>query len=401
MHIITAAFFAIFVASASSCAINRTRTVTPTAPPSQLKVPKGFSASIIARIQGPRELTFLPSGDLIVGTSSLSVYIVPNADSSNVGTPSVYATFVPATESSTNGVVYANGYIYVGTQYSVWRIPDKSCALTGIPSKIASVRQGPVAPNSDGDVHTTTSVGVSGTSLLVSVGSSCNACPEVDPTRATIQTMNLNGKNMKTLARRWRNAIAVATDPQSGLLWAGGAGQDNLPSGHPYEFMDHVSNRPLGSDYGWPDCEENHKAYTSGANCSGVVVPTLIFPAYSTIIGAAFYSVSTAKRAFQFPASYIKGLFVSLHGSWHRNANNSYAAPPHVAFVPFDQSKHLPLKAVSWTNPFFQWTDFLTGLQDTAGENRFGRPTGVAVGPQGSLFVADDQNGFIYRIRPS
>ncbi|MGH8165553.1 MAG: hypothetical protein ACREP1_14600 [Rhodanobacteraceae bacterium] len=29
-----------------------------------------------------------------------------------------------------------------------------------------------------------------------------------------------------------------------------------------------------------------------------------------------------------------------------------------------------------------------------------GRPTGIAVGPLGDLFVADDQTGAIYRIRP-
>ena len=92
-------------------------------------------------------------------------------------------------------------------------------------------------------------------------------------TRATIQTMALDGKGMKLRARRWRNPIALAVDPKTGTVWAGGAGQDSLPGGHPFEFMDPVSLRPTPADYGWPVCEENHVAYSPGANCSQVVIP--------------------------------------------------------------------------------------------------------------------------------
>ena len=127
---------------------------------------------------------------------------------------------------------------------------------------ISSVRTGSVAPNSDGDVHLSTSVAVSGQKLYVAVGSSCDACEEIDPTRATIQTMALDGSGMKLRARRWRNALAFAVDPKTKAVWAGGAGQDSLPEGHPFEFMDPVSLRPTPADYGWPDCEENRVAYT-------------------------------------------------------------------------------------------------------------------------------------------
>ena len=403
MRIITVALLcALFSSSvptvlAVACRPNRTKTVASSPPPSQLKVPSGFSISIIARVPSPRQMTFLPSGDLLVGTETLSVYMITDADTPNVGTPVVYATITAANESSTNGVAYADGFVYVATQYSVWQIPVSSCALTGVPTKIASVRQGSIAPNSDGDVHQTSSVGVTKNALLVAVGSSCNACPEVDPTRATVQTMNRDGTRMRTQARRWRNPIAMATNPRSNALWAGGAGQDKLRAGHPYEFMDHVSTRPLNSDYGWPDCEENHVAYTNGTNCSNVVIPTLIVPAYSTIIGAVFYPIKGIRLTF--PSPYREGMFVSLHGSWHRNSTGTYAAPPRVVFVPFSKRTNLPKTGVSWSNPSLQWRDFLTGLQDTGGNVRYGRTTGVAVGPNGNLFVADDQNGFIYCIR--
>jgi glucose/arabinose dehydrogenase len=366
------------------------------APPADpnLRVPAGFLASTIAHVGGARELAALPNGDLIVGTGGSTVVIVPNAESS--GAAGAPATFATVGDGPAQGVAYGAGFVFVATQHGVYRIPYSSGAQSGTPAKIASVRTGPVSPTTDGDVHTTSSVAVSGSSLYVGVGSSCNACAETDPTRATVQAMKLDGTGMTTQARRWRNAIALATDPSSGTVWAGGAGQDNLSQGHPFEFMDPVSARAAGSDYGWPDCEENHVAYAAGANCSGVVVPALEFPAYSTIIGAAFYPAGQS-GSYAFPAAWSGGMFVSLHGSWH-TAGGVPVDPPHVAFVPF--SGGAPARAVSWSDPTAQWTDFFTGFQRADG-SRIGRTTGVAVGAQGSLFVADDQNGVVYRIRPA
>ena len=90
-------------------------------------------------------------------------------------------------------------------------------------------------------------------------------------------------------------------------------------------------------------------------------------------------------------------MFVGIHGSWH-TAGGVPVDPPHVAFVPFSGAS--PARAVNWNDPTAQWNDFFTGFQRADG-SRIGRPTGVAVGAQGSLFVADDQNGVVYRIRPA
>ena len=375
-------------AGAPSMSPTSSPTTTPSGP---LKLPAGFGYTTIATVGGARQLAALPNGDLIVGTSGSSVAIVPNAEGS-AGSP---ATFASLPESPAQGVAFGGGYVFVATQHGVYRIAYTTGTQSGSATQIAMVRTGSPTPGSDGDVHTTSSVAVSGSTLYVGVGSGCNACAEVDPTRATVQRMGLDGSAMTTQAKRWRNAIALTTDPGTGNVWAGGAGQDDLPWGHPYEFMDPVSTHPAPADYGWPDCEENGVAYTAGANCSGVVVPQLEFPAYSTIIGAAFYPAGQG-GAYAFPAAYRGGLFVSMHGSWHAQGGIP-ADPPHVAYVAF--AGGAPARPVNWGDPTAQWSDFFTGFQNASG-SRIGRTTGIAVGPQGSLFVADDQTGNIYRIRP-
>ena len=364
-----------------------------------VKVPDGFEASIVANIPGARQLVTLPNGDMIVGTHGTTVEIISNADARDaVGPVTTFATF--PSDYGTQGVAFGGGFIYAATQKTIWRMPYKDGEKTGTPVNISSVRTGPIAPHSDGDVHRSTSVAVSDQTLYAGVGSSCNACEEVDPTRATIQMMELDGSNMKLKARRWRNAIAFAVDPKTKTVWAGGAGQDNLPPAHPYEFMDPVSLRSTPADYGWPDCEENRHAYTPGSNCSQVVIPAVAIPAYSTIIAATFYPLETTGLTYAFPKAWLGGLFVSMHGSWHQNSSKVPWVAPHVAFVPFDDETRMPKSPVNWENSYTQWTDFVTGFQDAQG-NRIGRCTGVTIGSNGSLFLADDQMGNIYRIRPT
>jgi len=358
----------------------------------------GFTMATIASVPGARELAALPNGDLLVGTHGSQLYIVPNAE--NSGAASAAAVFITLPDSPAQGVALSADHtaVYAATEYGVYKIPyhvgDQS-EPDASAVKIASVRTGPISPGSDGDVHTTSSVAASASTLYVSVGSSCNACVEVDPTRASIQAMNLDGSGMHTIATRIRNAIGLTVNAATGVLWAGDAGQDGLPYGHPYEFVDAVtlqSGSPV--DYGWPDCEENHIAYTAGADCSSIAIPRVEFPAYSTHIGVVIYPASVG-GAYAFPASFRGGLFVTSHGSWHCCP----ATVPEVAYVPM--TGDAPRIPVDWANPAAQWQPFVWGFGVQSDTNYVGRPTGIAVGSQGSLFVSDDLNGVVYRIRPS
>jgi glucose/arabinose dehydrogenase len=366
-------------------------TAAASAPPARaadssagLKVPNGFAAERIATVARARELAVAPNGDLFVGTNGSAVYVVPDAEGT-AGAPRQFATF---DDRPVAGVLIAGDTLYAGGQFGVYRIAyhtgDREAREK--PQKIASVRTSGQSRD-----HITTTLALSKGTLYASVGSSCNACdPELDATRATIQAMSPDGKNVHARAVDIRNAIALAVQPSTGDVWAGVAGRDDLEHGHPYEIFDDVTAHPGTPDYGWLKCYDDRKPI-GGASCANVVVPKAVFPGYDTPIGAVFYPADQ-KGAHAFPASYRGGAFVTLHGSWHQPP-----VAPRVAFVPFRGNE--PAKAVDWANPDAQWTEFVGGCQSADGA-RGCRPTGVAVGTDGSLFVSDDATGAIWRIRP-
>lgn len=354
----------------------------------------GFTLETIANVPQARELAMAPDGSLFAGTSGGDIYIVRDSEGSHTSA----SIFTSPGDAPAAGVAFANSTLYIGTQHAVWRVPYRAgqSRAASSPQAIAHVRGGNPPAGSDGDVHSTTSVAASGNRVYAAVGSSCNACVETDSSRATVGIVR-DGR-YDVMAKRIRNAIALAID-ERGSLWVSDAGQDELPPPHPYEFFDNLGARKTPADYGWPFCYENgrRKPGTS-ESCSNVAVPGVVFPAYETPIGAVFYPSQPHGR-YAFPAKYRGGAFVTLHGSWHgpRQGLPGYL-PPRVVFVPVKDG-HTP-STPDWNDPSKQWSEFVGGYQSDGTVQRSGRPTGITVGPQGSLFVADDQAGVIYRIRP-
>jgi glucose/arabinose dehydrogenase len=368
--------------------------VTACAQDAMPTVASGFTIERIGVVDGARELAAAPNGDLFVGTEGSDVYLLPQADAQHPGAPHVFASF---DNHPAAGVTLGNGWLFVGTQFGVYKIPYQTGDQTarGSAVKLASVRPSGIARD-----HVTTSVALVGDILYASVGSSCNACvPELDATRATIQRINLGSDKITVEAHNIRNAIALAANPQTQSLWAGVAGADDLPIYHPYEIFDAVTSHTAPVNYGWPACYENRKHFQKWpGSCDDAAIPRVIFPAYETPIGAVFYPLDP-RGAHAFPAAYHGGAFVTLHGSWHGPPQGlSGYLPPRVIFVPMNGDT--PAHPADWNDPTTQWQQFVYGYQNGGTSDRIGRPTGITVGPDGSLFVADDQTGAIYRIRP-
>ncbi len=393
-------------APTSQCS-GATHTVgTPPGPhpaPPAVTLPSGFTIEVIASIDSVRELVSLPNGDLLVSTRASDVWIIPNAQSATPGSPILF-TSVPS-DPPVHGLAFLpeSCTLAIASQHAVYAVAYRDAQTTAtLGSPIAMLRTGPIAHSVDAsvdtDTHVTTSLAFSGGKLFTAVGSSCNACVEVDPSRALVEEMNPDGTGEVQWARHVRNAIAVTTNPVTGTVWIGGAGQDDLALGHPYEYFDALTLHAGVADYGWPDCEENQHVYVAGSSCSDTVVPLVEFPAYSTLIGAAFYPADQG-GAYAFPESYRGGVFVTAHGSWHTNPDGTYYSPPRVAHVAMNGDT--PVIAADWADPSKQWTEFVGGFQLANGKTRIGRPTGVTVAADGSLFVSDDQTNEVYRIRPN
>jgi glucose/arabinose dehydrogenase len=350
-----------------------------------IHVPAGFTIEKIGAVPRARELAAAPNGDLFVASSTNAVYLITDAERS----PSVPKVFVRVNDAPAAGIALGGDRLYIGSQFGVWEVPYHTgdVSASSVPRKVAKVR-----PDGISRDHVTTSVAVAKGELYAGVGASCDACqPELDPTRATIQRVNPKGGALTPVATHIRNAIALTENPATGTLWAGAAGQDALEHGHPYEIFDAVTLHGGVPDYGWPYCYDDHKA-VGNHDCRDQTVERVAFPAYDTPIGAVFYPLHPS-GPYAFPAPYRGGAFVTLHGSWHQPP-----VPPRVAFVPLNGDE--PKIAIDWNDPAAQWREFVGGFQNEDG-SRIARPTGIAVGPDGSLFVSEDTNGTIYRIRPT
>ncbi|HUQ49816.1 MAG TPA: hypothetical protein VM056_03800, partial [Terriglobales bacterium] len=88
----------------------------------------------------------------------------------------------------------------------------------------------------------------------------------------------------------------------------------------------------------------------------------------------------------QFPEQYRNDAFIAFHGSWNRSVPTGYKV---VRLRINEKGEPLSIE------------DFLTGFiapGETRKGNWIGRPAGVAVGPEGALYVSDDASGPIYRV---
>jgi glucose/arabinose dehydrogenase len=196
-----------------------------------------------------------------------------------------------------------------------------------------------------------------------------------------------------------RHALALAVHPETGELWAAVNGRDSL--GELWGFgaernaelpAEELVRVTQGADFGWPYCYHDGPrarkvlAPEYGGDgerrgrCADKDLPALAFPAHWAPMALAFYP---AAPTASFPARWRGGAFVTFHGSWNRAPlpQEGYR----VAFVPFEGGR-----------PAGAFETFAIGAEDPTAL----RMTGVAVGPDGSLYLGADTNERIWRVLP-
>ena len=331
-----------------------------------LQVPPGFTVSVVGSGLGdPRFMDFDNAGNLLVGTERQGiVYRFPFTEG-RLGEPEVLISGLQQPASVALFTADDDQYLYVGEMTQVSRFPydpagpvgDQEVVVADLP--MGGHRTRTVAFGPDGK-------------LYLAVGSSCNICLEQEPIRATVSRANPDRSDLKIFATGMRNPVGLAFQPGTDLLWATVNERDNQGNEIPPDLVTIVTE---GANYGWPAClPPDATPQEPGADCSGVNPPTVGIQAHSAPLGLAFLAGEGV------PSDLDGDLIVAQHGSWNREP----PAAPKLLLIDFEDG--VPVAA----------RDFAIGWQDASGE-RWGRPAGVVVAPDGSLIVSDDSNGLLYR----
>jgi len=334
-----------------------------------VQLPPGYTVSAVgAGLGDPRFMDFDDAGNLLVGTGRQgSVYRFPFlAAGGRLGEPEVLISGLQQPASVAVFTTDEGDYLYVGEIHQVSRFRYDAAGPVG--------EQEVVIADLPTGGHRTRTVAFGPDELLyLAVGSSCNICFEEEPIRATVSRANPDGSDLEIIATGLRNPVGIVFQPGTDLLWATVNERDNQGNEIPPDLVTIVDE---GANYGWPAClPPDATPQESGADCSGVTTPTIGIQAHSAPLGLAFLDGEGV------PAELSGDLIVVQHGSWNREP----PAAPKLLLIDFEDGAPVAAR------------DFATGWQDASGE-RWGRPAGVVVAPDGSLIVSDDENGLLYRI---
>lgn len=397
---------------------------------SGLMLPAGFCATVFADNLGhPRHLVVASSGVVYVNTWSGRYYgnaatpaggfVVALQDRMNAGKADVIERFGETVESGGaggTGIGIYKGWLYAEINDRIVRysLPAGSMVPHDPPETIISG----LPLGGDHPMHPFI-IDAKGL-MYVDVASATNACqlqnrtlksPGVKPcteleTRGGIWRYDANKTNQtfspaERFATGIRNGEGFAIDT-AGRVFVTQHGRDQLHSNWPDFYRpDQEATLPAeellllkpGGDYGWPECyydpfveklvlapEYGGDGKTVG-QCANKLAPVAVFPAHWAPNGMVRYDQS------QFPSHYRSGVFIAFHGSWNRApyAQGGY----NVVFQPLSGDR------ASGNCEVF--ADGFAGAVKSP-DKAAHRPTGLAVGPDGSLYVSDDVRGRIYRV---
>lgn len=335
-------------------------------------IPEGFAVNVFADgLDGPRFIKFDSQGRLFVAERGAD-RIVILADEDGDGVADSRSVFAAELDNP-HSIVLHEGAWYVGVPKGVIRLEDRNGDGTA-ESVTKLVNDYPTSGH-----NTRTVEFLPDGQMVVSIGSSCNVCDEDDPRRAAVVAYSSSeADGERAYASGLRNAVGLAIHPATGELWATDNGRDLMGDDLPPDSIYIVTE---GADYGWPRCHAgtvSDPEYGFPGACDDAVAPVVDLQAHSAPLGLVFYDGGT------FPEEYRGDLFVAFHGSWNRSVPTGYK----VVRLPF-----------RGTQPGSEVVDFATGWLGADLETVTGRPVGLAVGPDGALYVSDDSAGIIYRIQ--
>ena len=361
-------------------------------------VPPGFEIELVAEgLDNPRLIRAAPNGDVFVAES----------EPGRIRVLRPAGTGKPANEVFASGLIAPFGiafyppgpdpqWVYVANTNSVVRFPYRNgdLAARGTPETI--VPELPVRGHFTRDVVFSSD----GSKMFVSVGSASNVgdrMTKLDPKslaewvsqhplgaawgneadRADVLAFDPDGGHRRIYATGIRNCVGLAVGP-GGELWCSTNERDAIGDDVPSDYITRVRE---GAFYGWPwyyigSHEDPRRQGERPDLKDKVTVPDVLLQAHSASLGVTFYN------ATQFPAEYRGSLFAAEHGSWNRSKRTG--------------SKVIRV-IMRNGEPTGEYEDFVTGFV-VNDASAWGRPVGVTVTPDGSLYVSEDMSGTIWRV---
>ena len=221
-----------------------------------------------------------------------------------------------------------------------------------------------------------------GRKLFVGVGSLSNIGEsgfDVEAGRACIHELDLSTGNCRVFASGLRNPVGLAWEPHTGALWTVVNERDGLGDETPPDYLTSVRD---GGFYGWPYCywgrTVDDRVPQDAAAVAKAITPDYALGGHTASLGLCWLPAGTL------PGFAEDGMVIGQHGSWNRSTLSGYK----VIFVPFANGR-----------PSGPPRDVLSGFLAPDESESYGRPVGVAIGPdRRSLLVADDVGDVIWRV---
>lgn len=392
-----------------------------------ITLPDGFCASIVVDSLGPsRHISIAPNGDIYVKSRSEEGGVAALRDTTGDFKADIIERFSNMTEPGSGiqwetGMVVHNGYIWASNKAAVyrWPMPENSGIIPdGEPEIVVSG-----FPEQSSHASKSFAFDDSGY-MYVNVGAPSNACqqesrtpgsPGLEPCpelerQAGIwrfladsvgQTQQEDGTRYAT---GLRNVVGLDWSSADNALYVAQHGRDQLNTLWP-DLYTQEENAELpaeeifrlseGANAGWPYCyydwqqEKKVLAPEYGGDgsevgqCADYLNPVTAFPGHWAPNDLLFYTGD------HFPEHYSNGAFVAFHGSWNRAPlpQEGYK----VSFIPFEEG--------GLSSDYETFADGFAGTDSISGPGQAdSRPMGLAVAPDGALFISDSQKGRIWRV---
>jgi glucose/arabinose dehydrogenase len=307
-----------------------------------------------------------------VGASPNRITLLRDADADGVA--EVRETFLDGLNQPF-GMALVGGTFYVGNTDGVVAFPyvEGATRIAGPGRRVAGFAPGG---------HWTRSLLASpdGRMLYAGVGSASNIGDHgmaAEEGRAAIHEIDLETGSARLFATGLRNPVGLAWQPGTGVLWTVVNERDGLGDETPPDYLTSVVD---GGFYGWPYCywgrTVDERVPQDPELVARALQPDYALGGHTASLGLCWLPAGTLPG---FP----DGMAVGQHGSWNRSRLSGYK----VIFVPFEDGR-----------PSGPPRDILTGFLSPDERASYGRPVGVAIGPDGSLLVADDVGDVIWRV---